>query len=73
MSVTQTRLDNYLAAEARILARGSSQRMGERQRQEAELDTIRKQIEILQRQVASEVPGAIGRGSLCQRTVVFNR
>ncbi len=70
---TQQRLDNYLAAEARILERGFSLRLGDRQRQEAELAEIRKAITQLQRELAGESTTAPSRGSLRYHTTVFNR
>jgi len=74
MSITQQRLDAYLAAEARILSGGFSQRHGERARQEAELAEIRKAIAELRRELAAE-QGNLGpaRGSLRYRTAVFDR
>lgn len=72
MSITQTRLDTYVAAEARILARGAGMRFGERQKQEAELETIRKAIAQLQQQLARETAAAAGHGSLRAKTVVFS-
>lgn len=71
MSITQQRLDAYLAAEARILSAGLSVRLDIRQRQEAELAQVRAGIESLQRQLAQE--SGAGRGSLSYRRVVFNR
>lgn len=70
---TQQRLDNYLAAEARILTRGFSMRHGERQRQEAELAEIRKAIVQLKAELASETNTAPVRSSLRYHTTVFNR
>ena len=70
---TQERLDNYLAAEARILTRGFSMRLGERQRQEAELAEIRKAITQLQRELSAQPGVGTGRGSLRYSTAVFNR
>lgn len=70
MSITQQRLDAYIAAEARILSAGLSVRLAERQLQEAELAQIRAGIEALQRQLAVERSG--GRGSLRYTTVVFD-
>lgn len=72
MSTTQQRLDNYIAAEARILARGISQQYGDRRRQEAELETIRKAIVQLKQELAAEGSVRTG-GSLRVRTVVFNQ
>ncbi len=68
---TQTRLDTYLAAEARILTVGFSVQFDIRRRQEAELSEIRKAIRELQAQLAAE-QGTSG-GSLRFRTAVFNR
>jgi hypothetical protein len=73
MSVTQDRVDNYLAAEALILAQGQSSRFDVRERQQAELDTIRKTIAQLQRELATETNTAAGRGALRYKTVVFDR
>ena len=73
MSITQQRLDAYVAAEARILVRGNSIRLGERQRQDAELETIRKAIVQLQGQLAREASTGAGGGSLRYRTAVFDR
>lgn len=71
---TQQRLDNYLAAEARILERGFSLRLADRQRQEAELGEIRKAISSLQSQLAAEQGGkGSSHGSLRYKTVVFGR
>ncbi len=70
MSTTKQRLDAYLAAEARILTAGFSWRLSERQKQEAELETIRRAISDLQNQLARERAG--GRGSLAHKTVVFD-
>lgn len=50
----QQRLNNYLAAEARILTAGLSWRLDIRQKQEAELAEIRKGIRECQMQVAAE-------------------
>jgi hypothetical protein len=72
MSRTQERLDNYYAAEARILARGQSARMDLRQRDEAELQTIRDAIAKLEAQLARETSAASGgAGSLAYRTPSF--
>ncbi len=70
---TQQRLDNYLAAEARILAQGQSIRYDLRQLQAAELETIRKTIAQLQRELANQTATVPGRGSLRFKTVVFDR
>jgi hypothetical protein len=73
MPTTQERLDNYLAAEARILAGGQSLRFAERQLQQAELETIRKSIVELKRELAAEQGVAAGSaGSLRHKTVIFN-
>ena len=73
MSRTQDRLDNYYAAEARILARGQSSRMDVRQRDEAELKTIRDAIAKLEAQLATETSNSAGgNGSLGYRTATFN-
>lgn len=73
MSITQSRLDNYLAAEARILALGESMRRGDKERRNAELATIRDAIASLQAQLANEQRAANGCGSLSHRTAVFDR
>jgi hypothetical protein len=72
MSDTQARLDAYLAAELRILAQGQSLRLSERQLQNAELETIRKAIVQLKRELAAESGAATG-GSLRYRTAVFGK
>lgn len=71
MSQTQERLDAYIAAEARILARGQSTRFDVRQREEAELRTIRDAIAQLEAQLANEESAANGGGNLAYRTAVF--
>lgn len=73
MSTTQERLDLYLAAEARILTAGFSVRLSERQRQEAELETIRKAIVALKKELAAEQGGGLSSGSLHYKTAVFGR
>ena len=74
MSQTQQRLDNYYAAEARILARGQSERFDQRQRDQADLKTIRDAITKLECQLANETNTAAGtRGSLSYQTAAFNR
>lgn len=73
MSTTQERLDLYLAAEARILTAGFSVRLSERQRQEAELETIRKAIAGLKKELAAEQGGGLSNGSLRYKTAVFGR
>lgn len=72
MTNTQQRLNAYLAAEARILSVGLSIRFGERQRQEAELASIQKQIRELEAQLKVEQGVRTGSSSLRHRTVVFN-
>lgn len=71
MSNTQQRLDAYLAAEARILQCGLSNRLDVRQRQEADLAEIRRAIADLQGQLAREA--SRGCGSLRYKTAVFDR
>lgn len=71
MSDTQQRLDDYKAAERRILQRGFSVRFDQRQRQEAELAEIRKGIRELEARLAAETGAAPSRGSLRYRTAVF--
>lgn len=61
-TVNQTRLELYLAAEAKILS-GQSVRMGERQLQRADLAEVRRQIAILQAAVERENALSEGRGS----------
>lgn len=73
MSDTQTRLDAYKAAEARILTGGQSQRLAERQQQQAELAEIRKAIAQLESQLARETASLAGRGGLSFHTAVFCR
>jgi len=70
MSTPQERLDLYYAAEARILSAGFSVRFDIRQRQEAELATIRKGIAQLEAQIGGGKAG--GGGSLRYRTAVFS-
>lgn len=71
MATTQERLDLYLAAEARILARGQSNRMGDLQAEQAELATIRQAITELQTQLAQERRSALGASHLSYATTVF--
>lgn len=73
MSDTQTRLDAYKAAEARILAGGQSLRYAERQLQQAELAQIRKAIDSLEAKLAAEGASLAGRGGLSFHTAVFCR
>ncbi len=70
MSTTQQRLDNYLAAEARILQKGFSLQYEARRRQEAELSDIQKAIRELKAELAAE-QGTPRPGSLRYKTVVF--
>lgn len=70
MSTTQQRLDNYLAAEARILQKGFSLQYEARRRQEAELSDIQKAIRELKAELAAE-QGTSRLGSLRYKTVVF--
>lgn len=70
MSITQQRLDAYLAAEARILQRGQSNRMGDLQAEQAQLAAIQKAIAALQAQLAAEQRAATG-GHLSYSTAVF--
>ena len=72
MSDTQQRLDNYLAAEARILTRGFSVQYDQRRLQEAELTEIRKAIKELKAEVAAESGTPPSHGSLRYRTTVFS-
>jgi flagella basal body P-ring formation protein FlgA len=60
-TITQTRLDAYLAAEAKILA-GQSVRHGDRQLTMADLSEVRKEIATLQAAVRREEAAAAGRG-----------
>lgn len=72
MSRTQQRLDAYYDAEARILARGQSKRFDQRQKDEAELRTVRDAIAQLEAKLAEEAAAAHGgAGSLSYRTAVF--
>lgn len=70
----QSRLDAYLAAEARILSAGQSWRMGgggnDRQQQQAELAEIRKGIRECQAQLAQLRNGGRSVGGLRGVTVV---
>jgi hypothetical protein len=62
----QTRLDAYISAEARILAAGQQNQVGDgstaRTTQRAELDTVRKQIDALSAQIAELDQRASGQG-----------
>lgn len=69
-SVAQQRLNNYLAAEARILTAGLSWRLDIRQRQEAELADIRKGICECQMLVDAEQGRHSNRSSLRSTTMV---
>lgn len=69
---TQTRLDAYLQAEAKILSGAQTWRFGDRQFQRADLAEIRRTIEALQRQLAREQAAAAGRSSLGFATVNFS-
>ncbi len=71
MSQTQRRLDAYYAAEERILSAGLSVRLSERQRQEAELETIRKGIAALEAKLAMEHGKRSSVSSLRGRVVTF--
>ena len=73
MSDTQTRLDAYKAAEARILASGQSIRYADRWLWQAELEQIRKAIVQLEAKLAAEVASLAGRGGLSFHTAVFCR
>lgn len=66
---TQSRLDLYLAAEARILTAGFSVQLDQRRRQEAELESIRKGIREMQSRLAAEAGAG---GSLRYKTAVFD-
>lgn len=70
MSTTQQRLDAYLAAEARILARGQANRMGDLQAEQAELVSIQRAIAQLQAQLATE-QRAVSGSHLSFATPVF--
>lgn len=72
MSDTQQRLDAYKAAELRILQRGSSQRLDQRQRQEAELSEIRRAIRELEVKLAAETGASRSGSSLRYKTAVFS-
>ena len=58
-SVAETRLAAYLAAEAAILQVQEARR-GDRTHRMAELDAVRKQIDLLQAQVSREQARAAG-------------
>lgn len=58
-SVAETRLAAYLAAEAAIL-QAQEVRGGDRAHRMAELESVRKQIDILQRQVSREQSRSAG-------------
>lgn len=60
-TAAETRLENYLAAEAKIL-RGQRVRFGERDLQYADLEQVRAEIKVLQVQVAREAAAVAGRG-----------
>lgn len=66
---TQSRLDAYLAAEARILSAGFSVQLDQRRRQEAELAEVRRGIRELEARLAGETRGA---GTLRYKTAVFD-
>ncbi|MGV8959214.1 MAG: hypothetical protein ACOH1V_02345 [Stenotrophomonas sp.] len=73
MTTTQQRLDNYYAAEERILTAGFSVRLDVRSRQEAELSEIRKAINALESKLANETgKRSSSAGSLRYRTAVFS-
>lgn len=61
MSTNSDRLQQYLAAEAKILG-GQSVRMGDRELRRADLQFVQKQIALLQAQVNREAAAAAGRG-----------
>lgn len=61
VSTNSDRLQQYLAAEAKILG-GQSVRMGDRELRRADLKEIRDEIRRLQRAVAAEESAASGRG-----------
>lgn len=71
MSTTQQRLDNYLAAEARILERGLSLQYEARRREEANLADIQKAIRQLKAELAAEQGTSTSHGSLRYKTAVF--
>lgn len=62
-TVAETRLSAYLAAEAAILQAQESRR-GDRTHRMAELDAVRKQIDLLQAQVSREQARAAGGAGL---------
>lgn len=62
-SVTETRLNAYIAAEAAIL-QAQEARSGDRTHRMAELKDVRDQIDKLQRQLAREQAAGQGRGGL---------
>ena len=62
-TVTETRLNAYLAAEMAIL-KAQEVRHGDRTFRQAELSDVRAQIDILQRQLAREQAAQAGRGRI---------
>lgn len=69
---TQSRLDAYYAAEARILERGQAVRLSERQQQLAELAEIRKAITALEAKLVLEQNRAAQHGTLVSTRVHFD-
>ena len=62
-SVTETRLNAYLAAEISIL-KAQEVRNGDRTFRQTELREVRQQIDQLQKQLAREQAAAAGQGGL---------
>lgn len=64
----QTRLDAYIAAELRILQAGQQETVGDgstaRARQRADIESVRKQIDILSAQIAQFDQASAGRGRI---------
>nr|WP_320132341.1 hypothetical protein [uncultured Holophaga sp.] len=64
LEIAQSRLDAYLAAEARILAAGQEGTMATRRRRDAELAEIRSAISDLQAEVSGLQDTAAGRSRM---------
>lgn len=62
---TETRLQAYIDAEAKILA-GQSVRMGDRELRRADLSEIRDEIRRLKREVTAEANAASGRSQFAR-------
>ena len=68
----QTRLDAYYAAELEILS-AQEMRSNDKTHRMAELDTIRRQIDVLERQLARKQTSNAGEGSIGFTRVNLNR